>query len=254
MFTLAAVRTRTGRRLGNPVLTTEGRVTFVDGLLAVGGYRGAEESMPSRDQPSRRDADSRLEAARYAAEHALPPEMRSDDDDEPVDRGQVSADDRAMAVEVAIQQAMRRGDFDGLPGAGKPLAGLDGVRDPNWWIRRKIERENLTGLGPPALTLRTEDVRLDERLDALHTETQVREVLDDFNKRVREARLQLLGGPPVLTKPRDVDEQVAAWRERASVRRLAREQLAEERRRREAEELAAMTWRERRRARKARRA
>ena len=35
MFTLAALKTRTGRRLGNPVLTTEGRVTFIDGLLAV---------------------------------------------------------------------------------------------------------------------------------------------------------------------------------------------------------------------------
>jgi len=35
MFTLAALKGRTGRALGNPVLQTEGRVTFVDGLLAV---------------------------------------------------------------------------------------------------------------------------------------------------------------------------------------------------------------------------
>jgi divalent metal cation (Fe/Co/Zn/Cd) transporter len=34
MFTLAALKTRTGRELGNPVLQAEGRVTFVDGLLA----------------------------------------------------------------------------------------------------------------------------------------------------------------------------------------------------------------------------
>lgn len=34
MFALAAGKTRTGRALGNPVLATEGRVTFVDGLLA----------------------------------------------------------------------------------------------------------------------------------------------------------------------------------------------------------------------------
>ncbi|MBW4041991.1 MAG: DUF1992 domain-containing protein [Acidobacteria bacterium] len=197
--------------------------------------------------------DGRLSAARYAAEHALPPEMRSDDD-EPVDRGQAGADERAMAVEIAVQQAMRRGDFENLPGAGKPLAGLDGVRDPNWWIRRKIEREHLTGLGPPALTLRTEDAQLDDRLDRLHTEHQVREVLEDFNKRVREARLQLLGGPPVLTSPRDVDGQVAAWRERASARRAARERAAAAERAREEAELAAMTWRERRRAKRQRRA
>ena len=35
MFLLAAGKGRVGRALGNPVLITEGRVTFIDGLLAV---------------------------------------------------------------------------------------------------------------------------------------------------------------------------------------------------------------------------
>ncbi|WP_233204345.1 cation transporter [Cryobacterium sp. Y62] len=35
MFTLAGLKGRTGRALGNPVLATEARVTFVDGLVAV---------------------------------------------------------------------------------------------------------------------------------------------------------------------------------------------------------------------------
>lgn len=35
MFTLAAGKARTGRGLGNPVLQTEGRVTVIDGILAV---------------------------------------------------------------------------------------------------------------------------------------------------------------------------------------------------------------------------
>jgi divalent metal cation (Fe/Co/Zn/Cd) transporter len=34
MFALAAGKRRVGTRLGNPVLLTEGRVTFIDGLLA----------------------------------------------------------------------------------------------------------------------------------------------------------------------------------------------------------------------------
>jgi len=34
MFLLAAAKARTGRALGNPVLAAEGRVTFIDGLLA----------------------------------------------------------------------------------------------------------------------------------------------------------------------------------------------------------------------------
>jgi divalent metal cation (Fe/Co/Zn/Cd) transporter len=40
MFGLAAGKTRTGRALANPVLITEGRVTFIDGLLAVSVLAG----------------------------------------------------------------------------------------------------------------------------------------------------------------------------------------------------------------------
>lgn len=40
MFTLAAGKTRAGRALGNPVLTTEGKVTFIDGVLAVAVMAG----------------------------------------------------------------------------------------------------------------------------------------------------------------------------------------------------------------------
>ena len=40
MFALAAVKARTGRALGNPVLMTEGRVTLVDGILAVAVLAG----------------------------------------------------------------------------------------------------------------------------------------------------------------------------------------------------------------------
>jgi divalent metal cation (Fe/Co/Zn/Cd) transporter len=40
MFALAAGKARTGRALGNPVLITEGRVTLVDGILAVAVLAG----------------------------------------------------------------------------------------------------------------------------------------------------------------------------------------------------------------------
>ena len=125
-----------------------------------------------------------------------------------------SIDQRAKYVELSIQQAIRAGHFDDLPGTGKPLEGLGDVHDPDWWIRRKIQRENLTGLGPPAFTLRTEDAGLDARLDAIPSEREVREVLDDFNRRVIEARRQLLGGPPVITAVRDVDAEIERWRAR----------------------------------------
>ncbi len=154
---------------------------------------------------------------------AVPRRKRDSDDEDEDDTalaGQRSMDARAQYVEVSIQQAMRRGDFDELPGAGKPIPGLGGVKDPDWWIRRKIERERITGLGPPALTLRTESAGLDARLDALASEHAVREHLDDFNRRVVEARRQLLGGPPVVTPTRDIELELERWRERRARRRL----------------------------------
>ncbi|MFS0714074.1 DUF1992 domain-containing protein [Microbacterium sp. 2P01SA-2] len=124
------------------------------------------------------------------------------------------ARERAAYIETAILQAIRRGDFDDLPGAGKPIADLGPHHDPDWWIKRKIREEQLTGLGPPALTLRIEHAEFEERVDALTREDDVREYIADFNRRVIEARRQLQGGPPVVTPTHDVETEVAAWRQR----------------------------------------
>ena len=163
--------------------------------------------------------DPRIQAARYRLRRESGAE---DEPEEQAPAATPNAAQRAAYVEVAIQQAIRRGEFDDLPGAGKPLTGLGDRHDPDWWIRRKIEREQLRGLGPPALTLRVEDRELDDRLDALRDEQEVREVLEDFNARVREARRQLLGGPPVVTPPRDVEAELAAWRDRRDARAAVR--------------------------------
>ncbi|RQP11611.1 MAG: DUF1992 domain-containing protein [Microbacteriaceae bacterium] len=169
------------------------------------------------------DGDAIRAALRYRLDRFRREELGEDVDEEPEPRRRATDAERALAAEVAVQQAMRRGDFEDLPGMGKPLPGIGGDRphDPDWWLRRKIEREQLRGLGPAAYTLRTEDAGLDARLDELAREADVRAVLEDFNHRVVEARRQLLGGPPVITQPRDVDAEVAAWAERRTSR-LAR--------------------------------
>lgn len=172
------------------------------------------------------DGDAIRSALRYRLERFRREELGEEIEPEPDPPARAPTDaERAAAVEIAIQQSMRRGEFDDLPGAGKPLPGLrpDGRHDPDWWMRRKIEREQLRGIGPAAYTLRTEDAELDARLDALHRADDVRAVLDDFNLRVSEARRQLLGGPPVITNPRDVDAEVAAWEVRRAARRTAAE-------------------------------
>ena len=117
-------------------------------------------------------------------------------------------------VDLQIRQAMARGAFDDLPGAGKPIADLGTEHDPDWWLKKLIERERVTGVLPEALQLRKDDLELDALLDRQPNETYVRRELETFNRRVVRARMQLQGGPPVITRTRDVDAEVAAWQRR----------------------------------------
>ncbi|WP_305706766.1 DUF1992 domain-containing protein [Nocardioides sp.] len=126
-------------------------------------------------------------------------------------------------VDLQLQQAMARGDFDDLPGLGKPIEDLGAEHDPDWWVKKLVEREQVTGVLPPALQLRKDDAGLAARLDRISTETEVRRELEDFNDRVRRALYQPLGGPPLITRQRDVEAEVSAWRQRRAERR-ARQQ------------------------------
>ena len=121
---------------------------------------------------------------------------------------------QARYVDLQIQQAMARGDFDNLPGAGKPIQGLGTQHDPDWWVKQLIEREKVTGVLPPALQLRKDDAELDAHLDKRHTAAEVREEVEEFNARVIKARYTPVDGPPLITQPRDVDAAVEAWRAR----------------------------------------
>ncbi|MDQ0240545.1 MULTISPECIES: DUF1992 domain-containing protein [Arthrobacter] len=138
-------------------------------------------------------------------------ELEAADDEERRKRKKV---DDAARVEYLIRDAMAQGKFDNLKYAGKPIPGLGERYDPDWWVKGLIQREHLSGLGPKAILLRTEDAELDAKLDALYSEKQVRDLVEDFNARVIDARRQLQGGPPVITKTRDIGVELERWRER----------------------------------------
>lgn len=117
-------------------------------------------------------------------------------------------------VERQIREAQERGEFDNLPGAGKPLRGLES-EDPDWWVKQLVQREgiDLTDAMPPALALRKEAAGFPHSLLDLRTEESVRAVLEDFNRRVKLDRLRPAVGPlpPMLARTVDVDELVAQW-------------------------------------------
>ena len=120
-------------------------------------------------------------------------------------------------VEKAIREAQERGEFDDLPGAGKPLPDLGDTDDPLWWVRRYAEREglDLSLALPTPLQLRKEAAGYPHSLSDLRTESSVREVLEDFNRRVRRDRLRPPepGLPQLLAPTVDVDDMVQQWRD-----------------------------------------
>ncbi|GAA4087278.1 DUF1992 domain-containing protein [Nocardioides kongjuensis] len=123
-------------------------------------------------------------------------------------------------VDPQRRQAMERGEFDDLPGAGKPIPDLGATHDPDWWVKRLVERERITVL-PAALQLRKDEAELEAALDRLGSEREARAFVEDFNARVIRARYTPVDGPPLITMPRDVEETIAAWHERRAARRLA---------------------------------
>jgi hypothetical protein len=200
--------------------------------------RGDGRSSDGDRSAARRDPT--LAAARYRVERELGP------GDE---RRAPTADELRSIAKTQLDLAIERGEFDGLPGAGKPLAGLGtGTHDPDWWIKAKIEREGLSGVAPPALSLRTENERFDDVLDAMASEASVRAAVSEFNARIVEARRQLTGGPPVVTPTRDPDVEVQRWHDRRARRRAEAAQSAAEASTREKASSWRERWRERRRA------
>ncbi|MCE7003301.1 DUF1992 domain-containing protein [Kibdelosporangium philippinense] len=109
--------------------------------------------------------------------------------------------------------AQERGDFDNLPGAGKPLPGAGKPVDEDWWLKDYLKREGLTSdtLLPTPLRLRKQIERLPEAVRELRSEREVREVVADLNAEI-VAWLRAPSGPIIVRVGRvDVEEVVARW-------------------------------------------
>ncbi|NAZ83753.1 DUF1992 domain-containing protein, partial [Kineococcus sp. R8] len=118
-------------------------------------------------------------------------------------------------VERQVREAQERGEFDDLPGAGKPLRGLDRPWSPEDWAIAKARSEDLdlTALLPPGLAFRKEREQLREQVGRFATEAALREVVEDFNTRLRAAYRRPAEGPPLVVALLDADDLLARWRE-----------------------------------------
>lgn len=116
-------------------------------------------------------------------------------------------------VDQQIRQAQERGEFDDLPGMGKPLPGRGRPDDDLWWLRGYLQREGLPTdpMLPPSLRLAKDIEALPDTVRDLATEAEVREAVRELNHRIA-AHLRSPSGPPVPIRPVNADRVVAQWR------------------------------------------
>ncbi|WP_084965464.1 DUF1992 domain-containing protein [Thermoactinospora rubra] len=122
-------------------------------------------------------------------------------------------------IDRQIREAAERGEFDNLPGAGKPIPGADRPYDENWWIKQKLEAEGLSFPLPPSLQLRKDAEEALREARGARTEAEARRIVEDINARIREAIRKGVDGPPVALVPFDVEEVIREWRGSAPGRR-----------------------------------
>jgi hypothetical protein len=128
-------------------------------------------------------------------------------------------------IDQQVADAERRGVFDNLPGAGKPLNIKPGAPDGDYgqaWLRDYARREGVPAeeMLPTPLRLRKEVERLAETAGEFRSEAEVREAAADLNRRIVEWRRIPLG-PPVHVRLVNADDLVSRWRA-ASAARAAR--------------------------------
>src|SRR5262245_35572128 len=119
-------------------------------------------------------------------------------------------------VERQIRESMERGEFDDLPGAGKPLPDVDRPHDDMWWLREKLRRENLSSSSflPPTLAVRKELADALARIAKADSESDVRQIVAKINERIVRVNSRTTSGPPSTTMRLDVERVVQEWRNR----------------------------------------
>ncbi len=117
-------------------------------------------------------------------------------------------------IDQQINEAMERGAFDDLPGAGQPLPNRGDKDAAQAWLREYVRREGVPSeeLLPTPLRLRKERERLAETVQDLPSEQQVRAVVGELNQRIMKWR-RFPSGPPIFVPLVDEEAMVARWRD-----------------------------------------
>jgi len=128
-------------------------------------------------------------------------------------------------IDQQIADAEKRGVFDDLPGAGKPLdLRREGHADYGQaWVRDYARREGVPPeeFLPTPLRLRKEIERLAEAVGEMGSEQEVRDTVGDLNRQILEWR-RFSEGPPIYVRLVNKEEMVDRWRSAQAAKRTPR--------------------------------
>ncbi len=121
--------------------------------------------------------------------------------------------DVPSVVDKAVRDAEARGDFENLPGLGKPIPGLNRPHDELWWLKQMLQREDLAFV-PDSLALRRELDAALAKIQRAPSEAAVRRIVTEINARIGEVNRTVTSGPGSNVAPVDEEALVANWRAR----------------------------------------
>ena len=116
-------------------------------------------------------------------------------------------------IEQLIQEAKDAGEFDQLEGKGKPIPGVEAPYDPDWWVKKLLEREKVSVLPPALELLRKVEAEL-ARIWTARREDDVRARVQALNAEIARVNARVVAGPPTRLAPLDPDGVVQEWRAR----------------------------------------
>lgn len=112
-----------------------------------------------------------------------------------------------------IRAAQERGEFDDLPGAGKPLASDTAPYRPDWWINQVVHREKAGAYAiPPVLALKKTADELAAGAAEYVYERDVRAAVAEYNAQAERVRKLPQEGRAVVLPSLEADTVVAKWR------------------------------------------
>lgn len=117
-------------------------------------------------------------------------------------------------IESQILRAQREGQFDKLPGTGKPLPNLGEQQHELAWLAKKLrdDKADPAAYLPPQLVVAKEAENVRARVGDLRSESDVRDYLTGLNQRIERLHARPPAGPPVRVKLVDIDAAVVDWR------------------------------------------